>query len=447
MSIFQIQAKDAVVRIGTYDALNCVQNFNWDSAFNAEQLSQLGDVAYDAQTITPEVTPSFEVRSTGSLTAFLSRMIYTLNDVSGEFEGYLGTANTNLIRESDLERAICDLIESKKANEVFDRSTLFPRSHLSSFSLSANTDGTATEQYQFESDVLEIFRAPKHDLVALPVTRKTGSETTTVLLPVDFDVELGSTVATAEWKVYALDIDGIRVDAADLVLTTDDVAGDELALSAGAQANGISIPKGSKLSLLIYRKTPGAFPTITYPTSARFVKADQIDIWLVDPTATFTVAGTTDTVENLLAAGKDFNLIPFTQSDLLLRVQSIDMSVDLGREALKEIRKNDRGNPIYYRAATYPLNITSSVSMLETDLSEWQKLQHANGTDVLNLAKFENQTWCIITRYYKAGTPLQTVGLLDARVDNPGNSIAARGRATLKYDFTASKFAAQGAAV
>lgn len=443
--IFQLQAKDVVVRVGEYSALNCLQDFSWDSNFNAEQLSQLGDANYDAQTIVPDVSAQFSSRATGSMASFLNRMIIEFNAGTGEFEGYSrGTANTDVIVETDLERAICDLIESKKANEVFTRSSLISRAHLSQFAMSANVDGAATDTFQFEGDLLEIFRGAKRDLISIPVTRKVGAETTTVLLPIAYDVELAGTVATAEWKVYALDIDGTRVMAADLVLTTDDALGDELALSAGKIAAGVTIPLGARTVVYAYKKTPGAFPTITYPTTARFVKADQIDLWLVDPTATFTANAQTITVAAHLAAGTDLNTIPFTQTDKLIRVQSFDITVPLARTALKEIQLNDRGNPVYYRAATFPLKITAQMSMFETDMAEWQKMTKKNSTDVLDLASFENVEWVLVRRDYKKGVALQTVCLLNATVENPGTKVAVNDRAVMQYSFTGSKIALQG---
>lgn len=459
MSIFQLQAKDALARLGHYDALNCIQNLSWDAALNAENLQQLGDANYDAQTIMPEVTASFEARSTGALSSFLSRMIYTLNSGTGEYEGYLAGANmtglnTQLIRETDLQFAVQDLIEAKKANEVFDRSTVIPRAHLSSFSLTANVDGTASENYQFEADLLEVYRTPLHDLISLPVVRTTASPTDTVeLIGTAYEVEAGVLIPAADWKIAALFIDNVKVDVSMLEVTSGTGTGgaDEINLSAAAVTAGYTIPLGARLALLVYAKTPGAFPTITYPTTARFVKADQIDIWLIDPVTTYNV-GSVRTVEGHLDAAVNFNTIPFADSDLWLRVQNVDMSVNLNREALKELRKNDRGNSVYFRSATYPLNVTASLSALETDLNDWAKIQGkdllgADATpDILDLADFENKEWMIIVRYYRQGTALQTVGILNAKVDGRGQNVAVQGRSEVSWNFTGSKIAIQGAA-
>lgn len=460
MAILSLQAKDALARIGPFDALNCLSSLQWDGALNSEMLSQLGDANYDAQMTTPEVSGSMEARSTGSLAALLSRMIYNINTGTGEFTGYMAGVtgagvNTQLILETDLERAVFDLIEAKRANEAFDRSTLIPRAHLSSFSISASTDGTASESYSFEADVLEIYRKPLHDLIVIPATRKTGSLTTTVEIPAAYTVEGTGVVAAADWKIVALDLNGVRVPPSMLTVTNGVTKGtnpDAIALTAAAQTAGYSIPQGEKLGLIVYKKTPGQFPTITYPTTARFVKADQIDIWLVDPAATFLTGGQTSTVAAHIAAGRDINAIPFTQTDLLLRTQSASINVDLRREALRQIRKTDNGSSVFARSATYPINVGIQVSLLESELAEWAKLQGKNAygsatPDILDLNSFENKQWVVAMRYYKAGAALQTVICSNARVEGVGASISSGGRAERSYNLTGSALAIKGASI
>jgi len=457
MSIFQLQAKDSVVRIGGSsgaDCLNGIQSLSWDSAMNAENLEELGNQNYTGKMVQPSVSGSFEARSSGSVAAMLGRMIYTI-DAQGEFGGYLGSGNGHLIRETDFQFACFDLIESQRANEIFDRSTIIPRAYLSQLSISANADGTATESYSFDADLLEVYRAPLHDLISVAPLRKAGgAASTTVVLPAGFAVETATLDAAAQWKVHALDIDGRRVPASKLDVTpaaTDrgTTGQDELVLSTVAQTEGIEVTKGAKLSVIMYRKTPGSFPTISYPTQARFVKADSINIWLVDPLTVIEVGGQTRTVEAHLDAGVDLNAIPFAESDLFLRVQSVDFSVDLARDELREIRKNDRGTPVYFRAAKYPLNVSSSLSATVTDLNDWAKIQGKNamgsGTpDILNLADFEGKEWMIVTRYYKANTTLQTVALMDALVDGMGQNVSVGGRSERTWSFTGSKIAIKG---
>lgn len=443
-AIFRLQAKDSVVRLGAFDCLNGITSLSWDSAMNAENLEELGNPNYAAQTIEPTVSGSFEARATGSLASILGRMIQTFDPATGEFTGYLGPSNGHLIREIDLQYTTFDLIEAQKANEVFDRATLIPRAVLSSFSVSASADGVATESFNFDADFLEIYRAPLHDLIALPVMRNVGGNPEIeALVPPTYKVEGVTTVADAEWKIHALDIDGVRVPVADLEVTPDE-NGDVVALSSAAQSRGIRLVKGAKLTLIIYRKTPGQFPVIVNPTEARFVRADSISIWLLDPRVTVNVGGQVRTIEEHINAGVDLNEIPFSEAERMLRVQSIDLNVDLQREELREIAKNDRGTSVFARTARYPLNITCSISSLVTDLKDWQKIQRKDDSDVLDLKSFENQEWIIATRMYMGDTVLQTIALLDARVDSAGQNVAVGGSSERSWSFTGSKIAIKG---
>jgi hypothetical protein len=447
--VFQIQAKDSVFRLGaSLTAVSMMQNFNWDVNSNEERMEQLGDQNFTAITQTPEISASFEMYSIGSLSQMLANMIYGINSTTGEFEAPSGlAANTKLWRETDLERAVFDLINVKKANEVFTRSEVLTRLHLESINIKADANGKAMDSFTAGGDLVEIFRSPIHDVYVVPLTRKAGALTTTLVMPAPFATETEAAIvdAGADYKLYAIDVDGDRILPSEVTIAT---ASADIVLTGGAIAAGKSFGLGQKIAMIVHRKTAAAFPTLTYGTTARFVKAEKIDIFLVDPAATYLLGGQTVTTEAHLAAGRDFNLIPYTLSDRVLRVQSVDMTVNLNREILRQIAKNDRGNSIYYRAATFPFDIQASVSLLERDMSEWQRMTGKLSTDVLDLASFENKPWMLIMRYYLPNnTPVQTVGLLDARVLNPGMSIAVNGRVENSYTFSGSKFAVQGAAV
>lgn len=439
-NILQIQAKDAVVRINQFDVLNGIQDFDWEPNFNEEFIDELGNEAHAGMRITPDVSGSFNVTSVGATASTLGRMIYELDDVTGEFTGPRGPDNDGLIRELDLQRAVFDLVELKKANEVFDRATLIPRAHLSTLSLSASADGNASESYGFIADVTEVYRRPLHDLIPLPVTRAGSASDSTVEVPAGYTVDADGTDAAAEWIIHQLMIDGNVVLADDLLVIPGDDRGVDTDL---IEVSGREVTKGAKLSLIISRKVPGQFPSITYPTSARFISADQIDLWLVSKA--------TMDIEAQLKLGTNLNTLNFANVDLFLRAQTQDFNIDMGLEALREIRKNDLGTPVYARAPTYPLNISSSLSCYETDLNDWAKIQGKNAMgsanpDILNLTDFAGTEFQLVRRDYIKGVPVQTVVLLDARVDGRGSRISVGGRAEVSWGFSGSKIALQGVA-
>lgn len=444
--IMQIQAKDAVVAINDSVGINHVQSFQWEGSLNEENLESLGDPYYTGQTTTPEATGTIEMRSTGSTSSMLGSMISKFG-TDGEFEGTLGTSNNQLIRETDLDRACFDFIELKKANEVFDRATVFSRAFLNNIQMTANADGVASETYGFVSNVLETYRKSYHDLRSVPVTRDDGSDTT-VVVPSQYAVEGTDPDPDADWKIFEMDIDGERIPVADLEV---DNSGPEylVSLSPSTIAAGRRITLGSRVHLFVYRKIPGAFPTLTSSTTATFIKADQIDLFLIHPETTFSVAGVARTVEAHMDAGVDINEIPFGESDKISRVQSVDITIPISRDSLKQIKRTSTGSAEYYKAATYPLTLSGSLSLLETDLALWAKIQSKNpygsaDPDILNLSDFENKSWVLVRRDYKHDTLLQTMMVLDAKVSSKGGTISVRGRAEEPYNWSGSKFAIQG---
>jgi hypothetical protein len=423
--IFQLQGKDAVVHIGIYPAINSMQNFNWDPRFNEEYISQLGDPNYAAQTVTPEITGSFELVAVGSTVAILRSMI--VKKTAGEFVGFLrgdpaaADPNTGTIRETDLENAIFDPIDAKRPNQTFSRSEVLPRMHLSSIAIRADANGRASETYNFEGDLVRIMPTGKHDAFAVPATRVTASTTNMSLLYTTFD----SIEISGGTEDYVIDF--AMIDE-KVVPTTN--------ITVGASGTGLfsftapyEAQLGARVMVYLHKRTPGSFPSIEYTTDARFVKANQINIWLVS----------SSTVDIAAMADGDLMAYDFDTDDQVFRVQSVDMNIDLRREALRQIALTDTGNSVYYRAATYPLNITASLNVLETDMAFHAKLEELDDTtDILDLAGFEGKEWQIVIRYYLEGTAIQTTAFTNARVSGRGTRVQAAGRAEINWSFTGS---------
>jgi len=417
--VFQIQAKDAVISIGEYAAINAVQSFDWDPAMNEENYSELGSEDYTATSIEPEVSGSFELTATGSTVAFLKQMIYEI-DPDGTVAYKAGNPaaadNDGMIRSRELEFAVFDLIEAKKPNEVFSRSLVLPRSHLSSVNWTASSDGAASETYSFEGDLVEVYRAPDHDLISIPAVR---IDETTVEAPAHRDL--------ADFDVHYLMVSENQIAAADLTITGSNVE---------ITGSGVRIAEGARVVLMASRTAPGQFPEIDYPTACRYLKADSIDLWLVPKSVDI------DSME----AG-DLNAFAFEEEHSFLRCQSVDLTIDLQREALRQIKKNNNKTSIYYRAATFPLDVSASLSALETNLKDWADIQGKGDGDVLNLADFDGVEHQIVVRYYLGDDVLQTMAFTDARVTGRGTNIAVGGRAEVTWNFTGSLLVIDGATV
>lgn len=436
-STLQIQGRDTVYQIGEYPAINAIQNFSWDPRFNEEYMIEMGNIAQAGKSIAPELSGSFDLNATGSTVAMLRRMI--MNFAATEFAGYKAgdpaAANPNLgtIKTTDLENAVFDIIEKKAPNQTFSRATLLGRMHLSSINIKADANSNASETYNFEGDVVRIFPTGKHDLVTVPVSRAGGTET---IKQTGFTVDLTtwdliSTDGTTQtWQVAFFMIDEVIVPLGNVAVTTPGTPTGAFTITGGFIALA-----GQRLSLVLYKTVPGVMPTITYPTTARFIKSTEIDIFLV-PISEVNISALGATALNAQA---------FLAGDRILRAQSVDITIDMRREALRQIAKNGTTSPVYYRGATYPLNITASINVLETTMADHARLSgKVEATDTLDLDAFDGVIWQIVIRYYKAGATLQTTALLDAQVTGAGRRISAAGRGEISWGFTASQVVFEG---
>lgn len=442
MSTFQVQAKDAIYSINDMDTVNAMQNFNWDPAFNEELTEELGNAGYSSQSISPELSGSFDVNATGSTVALLSRMIQDL-DGSGNFLGYkfnVATPNAGTIRHTDLEYAVFDLIGKKKENEIFTRSEFFPRVFLSTMNFSGDANGNASESYSFEGQFMDIYRGDYRDIISKPATRTTA--TTATLVDTDFrlDLETPTNGTTPTHTIIAVQVnEDVYTEGAGEITAVSDSVG---AGPAIITFTGVTLPAGARIMVWAYKITPGTFPVVYNPTSARFVRANQIDIWIVKQS----------TVDISALADGALMTQSFTDSDAFLRVQSFDLSVDLRREVLRQIKKTDNLSSIYYRAATYPLNITASANTFESDLDDWRRLVDAtavpaSAADTLNLADFDGKEFQLVIRYYYNGTAIQTMAFTDARVTGMSMSNSVGGRGEVSWSFTGSEIVIEGANV
>jgi hypothetical protein len=62
--VFQIQAKDSIVKLGPFDTINAVQDLNLEPRFNEEYYSEMGNANFTSQSRQPETAGSFSVTAT-----------------------------------------------------------------------------------------------------------------------------------------------------------------------------------------------------------------------------------------------------------------------------------------------------------------------------------------------------------------------------------------------
>ena len=446
MAIFQVQAKDVIYRIHDNPTLNGLSNFNWDPAFNEEFLEELGNAAYLATSVEPEVSGSFDQTDPGSVYALLSKMIQTL-DGSGGFTGYLfasGSPNDGVVRSADLENAVFDLIGPIQTAGAWNRSEFFPRVFLSSLSFSADASGNASASYSWEGQLAEVYRADAtsvgHDIITKIATYTTATTYTLADTAFRMDSEAGeaSVTATNPTHLFIASLIDENVYGDSAISDIDDQTDSGPII---VTLTGVTIPVGARITVLVYDDVPSsAFPTVTSPVTPNFIRGNKVDMWLV-AIATVDIDG--------LADGA-FSTQAFTDADQFLRVQSFDMNIDMRREALRQL-KLQTGSSIYYRSSTYPLQVTASATTFASDLDDWRRIVGAPTPvvdpfdDKLDIASFEGVTYQLVARYYNGSdVTIQTMGLLDATVVGMSYSTSTGGRTEVNWSFAGSNWRLEG---
>jgi hypothetical protein len=413
--VFQVQAKDSVVRLNAFEAINAVQNLSLDPRFNEEYYTELGNINYTAQSRQPETEGSFEITSTGSLAAVLARMLYNYTTQAYLFDP-VTKGNTFTITENDMDEMIFDLLNLKRPGDAFTDCTFVPGAQLTDLSLRVDSTGTGSESFRFVGNLQEAMYKPYHDLVSIPLVTLTSG---TAQIPAAYGINSGTHALMYVFK------DNQKFEAPS-----------QASFSA---ATTIQVPTAlftttapfDRVMGVVYNRSAGTFPTIYYPTTARFVRGDRADVWLI-------VSGT---------AGSDGNR--------LLRCQSVDISVPLNPDKLTEIRRNNDQTTTYYRAVNFPLQIAANLTLNETTLQQWASLQgktlneSAGVTPIdqmnkMNLADFSAMK--LIIKYYVKGNDnaLTTVTMNDINITGFGERQQTGGRAERTLSYTGSNISIVG---
>lgn len=414
--VFQVQAKDSVVRLNAFEAINAVQNLNLDPRFNEEYYTEMGNANFSAQSRQPETEGSFEVTATGSIAAMLARMNYNYTTQAYVFDP-VTKGNVFTFTETDMDEMVFDLINLKRPGDTFSDATLVPNAQLTDISLRIDSTGTGSESYRFVANLQEAFYKPYNDMVSVPLVTLTSG---TAQVPAAYSITSGTHALMYVFK------DNQKFDntqASFTGTTTITVPGAQFTTSAPFD----------RVTAVLYNRTVGAFPTIYYPTTARFVRGDRADVWLI-------VSGT---------AGTDANR--------LLRCQSVDITVPINSDKLTEIRRNNDQNTTYFRGVNFPLSITSNVVLTETTLQQWASLQGktlnesapvtpVDQNNKFNLADFSAMK--LIVKYYVRGneSPLTTVTLDNIQITGFSERQQTGGRAERTLGYTGSQITVVGAA-
>lgn len=333
----EIRPGDRIIYVDDFPVIRA-QRVSLAPNFNTTEITEIGSDAIIESipdTITTQVT--IETNSIGNIDLFQKLMSEKASTprLSGT------NVNSGTITQADFENAITDIVMAVREQGVFRRSIYVPNAYLTSFDFSYSVDGVATENYSLLGDV---------DYDAY------GSYKDTKVYIGDYN---GSTLATgfaiSGTNALASTVTPLQATVNNVVVATGNQitlstsSNDTLVRWSGSTWSGVA--SGDRLRLVAYKTSADDFVTklgaanLGVPGYAG-IFGRQVKIYL----------GPSD--------------VSATETNKMLRVQSVTINGDLSREELKELG-NSR---IVNKRLNTPLRLTCSVDVAESDLEHYAKL-------------------------------------------------------------------------
>lgn len=409
-----VQAKDTVYTLNGYGAVTGLQRFNYGYSAQETNHDEIGNPVHAATSREPQTTVSFEVTDTGSLAALLARMRYDYS--TQEYSAGISTdISTNAFNfdHTDLQYLIFTCGEYKAPGGTFSEAKIFPYHFVNSISIGLNADGVGRVTFDAQGSLFKPLYKPYHTTRAY--SAQYASSTTVT-------VNSGWSVASGTHNVLALEVNNKLLDSTEVAWS----AANTLTISGGS-----TVDSDDRVMAWLFERTPGSIPTLDYVNSIRFVKADRINIWLLPE-------GTSRTDNNRT-----------------LRAQSLDLTVNVPRDELKEIAKNDEGTSTFYYAPRYPLDITGQIRIFETTLHDWAQLQGktlnesatTSTVDTDNVLDVTNwQDAMIVVEWYKVGSdsPIQRLVCSGVNITGYDGTQEINSRKEATWNLSTSEFYVEG---
>jgi len=428
MAVTQVLGTDKALRLNNYDTLGLVQNFNWAPNFNAQDVFELGRTTRLDTLMELETSGSFDVSAAGNLAGIIARMKVKLN--AGAFAGfeYAPTVSASGVNnyewtQDDLSNLKFDIVLHEKTEQsAFNRSTYLACCYPTTINGRVDANGVASDTINWSGLYVVGFPSPYHDVRSVAATRATASTLTLV----------DGAAYNTGWTLAYITIDGVPY-------TTDSTNPQYATYSAGTVTmTGVTVPTGV-VSMATFYKT----------TTPNTVWANVHDPDTVGSGAS-AVFGVRGFQANVYIAPADATAE--TPTSQWLRVQSLDYSVDLRMETMRQIAFNDQGTAIYHRAPTYPLSMSVNATVMETDWADWKAILNKSfaGSNVYQdtytfAPEYLKKEFAIVIDYFtKDGTKIQRVTFGDMRVDGMGSRIAVGGRGEITWTFRGSAFKVKG---
>lgn len=458
MATNQVLGTDKALRLNHFNTLGLVNSFDWSPNFNAQDILELGRTTKVATSMELETSGTFEVGSAGMLAGLLARMI-PKTDGAGNTIGFQYTPtyasgtpsgkNEYVFTQDDLTRLKFDILLHEKTEQVaYDRTTYLPCAYLTGFSGRFDANGTASDTFNWAGQFVAGFPKPYHDVVSIVATR-----TAAAAASLDSATATALGVSQTTHDVAFIVIDGVPYNSNPKLPngeTNNAIAGWSGATEVTvAGSDNIVFPVGSHIQVCLSKK-PAQSPETDF---AAINTPDRLG------TGTGAVYYVKGYQTNLYIAPADPENL--TSADRWLRVQSLDYSVDLRVEPLRQIAVNPQGSSVYARVPTLPFTITVNASVTEADWQEWKALLETgvtgsgkktfagSGPVMENVYEFSPNVLkpdfvVIAESFSRDGTKIQRMEFGDLRVDGFGSRTNVGGRGEITWTFRGTGFSVEG---
>lgn len=433
MAVNQVLGTDKALRLNNYNTLGLVQNFSWQPNFNAQDIFELGTTTRLDTLTELETSGSFDVSSSGNLAGLIARMKARFNAGTGAFEGfdYAPTAsgtgvNGYSYNQDDLANLKFDaVLHEKTEQKTFNRSVYLACCYPTTITGRVDTTGMAMETFNWAGQFVVGFPSPYHVVRSVPAAKASSSTLTLID---------GAAYASG-WTLGYVVIDGIPYTTENTNPVYATYSGGTITMSAG-----YTVPSGVVATAVFHKTTPVTNDSV-------WANVHNPDTMGSGNNGVFGVRGSQ---ANVYIAPS--NVADPGSADKWLRVQSLDYSVDLRMETLRQVAYNDQGSTIYHRAPTYPLAMTVNATVTESDWADWKAMltkSFSGGTLYNNVYDFApdslKKEFAVVIQYFtKGGTKIQTVSFNDLRVDGMGSRVNVGGRGEITWTFRGSAFEVVG---
>lgn len=386
-----------------------VQNASIDSDLGEEEAKELNNENVVEYTATnPQVSISVETNEYGSC-----RNLRAVAQVTGA----VASINVN-----SFDGTSTDIALAVEEDSVLKRTAIVNDAFLSSISWNYDVGGVATESFSWESDNKTWYlNTARQSFSIMGITSTvSGMGMWEVKLPIP-----SSYLHT--YSGYKQYVDGVLATGTPYLATGAAYEGSATGLLKSHFCD-TNLTTGTRYRTVIYKRTPDtAIQQATSTSTIGSTPRGKLNLYLVSGAGETTPASTN-----------------------FLRVQSVSIDVDLGREVLNELGHYRA----YSRSLTYPVPVNVSFSTLSSDLEDWANLSTKTfaGVTGLGIDEFTKNAKLRVEIYSKQDTVtdgtrafLKAITISGLQVVNESFGVDVGGNATQDFSCKATNFLVSGA--